>query len=182
MVFFNSVSQYSAYKVIHHFEMFLLCLACLRYDRENEGTWHDTEQFIQRFRANLVISGQEAFAEDDWSHLTVEDTQFQVRGYSWHIIISRNWNRCSGLFLVVCLRWLGDVAAVRWLELIKNQPLEPRNPFGLFLNAEVERCVKTEFLIRVFLLSWLLQEDRTYISSLWMINYTTSLFCSALYS
>ncbi len=82
MVFFNSVSQYSEYKVIHNFEMFLLCLACLRHDSENEGTWHDTEQFIQRFRANLVISGQEAFAEDDWSHLTVEDTQFQVRGNS----------------------------------------------------------------------------------------------------
>ncbi len=73
----------------------------------------------------------------------------QVRGNSWHTIITLNWNRCSGLFLVVCLRWLGDVAAVRWLELIKNQPLEPRNLFGLFLNAEVERCVKTEFLIRV---------------------------------
>lgn len=40
------------------------------------------EQLIQRFRANLVISGQEAFAEDDWSHLTVGDTQFQVSGNS----------------------------------------------------------------------------------------------------
>uniref|UniRef100_A0A671LTN2 Molybdenum cofactor sulfurase n=1 Tax=Sinocyclocheilus anshuiensis TaxID=1608454 RepID=A0A671LTN2_9TELE len=47
---------------------------------ENEGTWHDMEQLIQRFRANLVISGQEAFAEDDWSHLTVGDTPFQVIG------------------------------------------------------------------------------------------------------
>uniref|UniRef100_A0A8C2KCT5 Molybdenum cofactor sulfurase n=1 Tax=Cyprinus carpio TaxID=7962 RepID=A0A8C2KCT5_CYPCA len=46
----------------------------------NEGTWHDMEQLIQRFRANLVISGPQAFAEDDWSHLTVGDTQFQVIG------------------------------------------------------------------------------------------------------
>uniref|UniRef100_A0A672R2J9 Molybdenum cofactor sulfurase n=1 Tax=Sinocyclocheilus grahami TaxID=75366 RepID=A0A672R2J9_SINGR len=51
-----------------------------RHNSENEGTWHDMEQLIQRFRANLVISGQEAFAEDDWSHLTVGDTQFQVIG------------------------------------------------------------------------------------------------------
>ncbi|XP_052428201.1 molybdenum cofactor sulfurase isoform X2 [Carassius gibelio] len=51
-----------------------------RQDSENEGTWHDMEKLIQRFRANLVISGQEAFAEDDWSHLTVGDTQFQVIG------------------------------------------------------------------------------------------------------
>uniref|UniRef100_A0A672R208 Molybdenum cofactor sulfurase n=1 Tax=Sinocyclocheilus grahami TaxID=75366 RepID=A0A672R208_SINGR len=50
------------------------------HNSENEGTWHDMEQLIQRFRANLVISGQEAFAEDDWSHLTVGDTQFQVIG------------------------------------------------------------------------------------------------------
>ncbi|XP_016368058.1 molybdenum cofactor sulfurase-like [Sinocyclocheilus rhinocerous] len=51
-----------------------------RYDSVNEGTWHDMEQLIQRFRANLVISGQEAFSEDGWSHLTIGDTQFQVIG------------------------------------------------------------------------------------------------------
>ncbi len=169
------------HKVLPYFGMFLLYLACLRHDSENEGTWHDTEQLIQRFRANLVISGQEAYAEDDWSHLTVGDTQFQVRGNSWHIIISWNWNRCSGLFLMFWLRWLGDVAAVRWLELIKNQPLEPRNPFGLFLNAEVERSVKTEF-IRVFFIWLLLQENRNDISSIWIMNYITSLFSSALCS
>ncbi|KAG1950608.1 molybdenum cofactor sulfurase [Pimephales promelas] len=47
-----------------------------RHDSENEGM----EQLIQRFRANLVISGQEPFAEDDWSHLTVGGAQFQVMG------------------------------------------------------------------------------------------------------
>ncbi|XP_043112329.1 molybdenum cofactor sulfurase [Puntigrus tetrazona] len=51
-----------------------------RHDSENEGTWHDTERLIQRFRANLVVSGQEAFAEDGWSHLTVGDTVFQAIG------------------------------------------------------------------------------------------------------
>lgn len=70
------------HKVLHYFGMFFLYLACLRHDSENEGTWHDMEQLIQRFRANLVISGQEAFVEDDWSQLTVGDTQFQVRGNS----------------------------------------------------------------------------------------------------
>lgn len=69
-------------KKLHYFVIFLLFLACLRQDSENEGTWHDMEQLIQRFRANLVISGPQAFAEDDWSHLTVGDTQFQVRGNS----------------------------------------------------------------------------------------------------
>ncbi|XP_067278417.1 molybdenum cofactor sulfurase isoform X2 [Pseudorasbora parva] len=51
-----------------------------RHDSENEGAWSDMEQLIERFRANLVISGQEPFEEDDWSHLTVGDTQFQVMG------------------------------------------------------------------------------------------------------
>lgn len=81
--FFYSVSQYSAYiKYFIILECFFLYLPCLRHDSENKGTWLDTEQLIQRFRANLVISGQEAYAEDDWSHLTVGDTQFQVRGNS----------------------------------------------------------------------------------------------------
>lgn len=72
-------------------------------------------------------------------------------------IISKNLNRYSGLFFMFCLRWWGDVAAVRWLELIKNQPLRPRNPLGLFLNAGVEGSVKLKkkkknflFLFSVF--------------------------------
>lgn len=51
----------------------------------------------------------------------------------------------------VTLRWSEDVAAVRWLELTKKLPLGPKNPFGLFLNAEVERFVK-ENVIKLLLL------------------------------
>lgn len=51
-----------------------------RHDSDNEETWRDTEQLVQRFRANLVISAQEPFAEDNWSHLTIGNTQFQVIG------------------------------------------------------------------------------------------------------
>ncbi|XP_067241238.1 molybdenum cofactor sulfurase isoform X1 [Chanodichthys erythropterus] len=51
-----------------------------RHDSENEETWSDKERLIQRFRANLVISGQEPFEEDDWSYLTVGGTKFQVMG------------------------------------------------------------------------------------------------------
>lgn len=59
---------------------FLQEVIASRHDSENEGTWSDTEQLVQRFRANLVISEQEAFAEDNWSHLTIGSTQFQVIG------------------------------------------------------------------------------------------------------
>jgi len=107
------------------------------------------EQLIQRFRANLVISGQEPFAEDDWSHLTVGGAQFQVgKNMSW----THNWQEIKLMFrsfLILCWRWWADVAVVRWLELIKNQPLGPRNPLGRFLIAEVEKSVKTKFLILI---------------------------------
>ncbi|XP_051507262.1 molybdenum cofactor sulfurase isoform X2 [Myxocyprinus asiaticus] len=51
-----------------------------RQDSDNEAICIDMEQLIQRFRPNLVISGQEPFAEEDWSHLIVGGTQFQVMG------------------------------------------------------------------------------------------------------
>uniref|UniRef100_A0A8C7DAW5 Molybdenum cofactor sulfurase n=1 Tax=Oncorhynchus kisutch TaxID=8019 RepID=A0A8C7DAW5_ONCKI len=35
---------------------------------------------VSRFRANLVISGLEPFEEDDWSHLIIGNTHFQVAG------------------------------------------------------------------------------------------------------
>ncbi|XP_024280185.1 molybdenum cofactor sulfurase isoform X2 [Oncorhynchus tshawytscha] len=40
----------------------------------------DTQTLISRFRANLVISGKEPFEEDDWSHLIIGNTHFQVAG------------------------------------------------------------------------------------------------------
>ncbi|XP_062319922.1 molybdenum cofactor sulfurase [Osmerus eperlanus] len=38
------------------------------------------QQLIGRFRANLVIDGIEPFEEDDWSHLIIGNTNFQVAG------------------------------------------------------------------------------------------------------
>ncbi|KAM9364512.1 molybdenum cofactor sulfurase isoform 2-T3 [Pholidichthys leucotaenia] len=40
----------------------------------------DTQSVISRFRANLVITGVEAFEEDNWSHLDIGSTRFVVTG------------------------------------------------------------------------------------------------------
>uniref|UniRef100_A0A8C7VKR1 Molybdenum cofactor sulfurase n=1 Tax=Oncorhynchus mykiss TaxID=8022 RepID=A0A8C7VKR1_ONCMY len=40
----------------------------------------DIHELVSRFRANLVISGLEPFEEDDWSHLIIGNTHFQVAG------------------------------------------------------------------------------------------------------
>ncbi|XP_070697014.1 molybdenum cofactor sulfurase isoform X2 [Pempheris klunzingeri] len=40
----------------------------------------DTQNVISRFRANLVITGVEAFEEDNWSHLIIGNTRFMVVG------------------------------------------------------------------------------------------------------
>ncbi|XP_015212667.2 molybdenum cofactor sulfurase isoform X1 [Lepisosteus oculatus] len=40
----------------------------------------NTEQLIERFRANLVVSGKEPFEEDNWTKVTVGQTPFQVVG------------------------------------------------------------------------------------------------------
>ncbi|XP_066546947.1 molybdenum cofactor sulfurase isoform X2 [Amia ocellicauda] len=39
-----------------------------------------TEQLIDRFRANLVVSGAQPFEEDDWTRLMIGHTPFQVVG------------------------------------------------------------------------------------------------------
>ncbi|XP_057197994.1 molybdenum cofactor sulfurase isoform X1 [Triplophysa rosa] len=51
-----------------------------RQESENKDTCLDMERLVQRFRANLVISGQEPFVEESWSHLTIGASQFQVIG------------------------------------------------------------------------------------------------------
>lgn len=38
----------------------------------------DTKTIISRFRANLVIAGVEAFEEDNWSQLKIDNTRFVV--------------------------------------------------------------------------------------------------------
>ncbi|XP_037126696.1 molybdenum cofactor sulfurase [Syngnathus acus] len=40
----------------------------------------DAQNIIGRFRSNFVISGVEAFEEDNWSHLIIDNLQFRVRG------------------------------------------------------------------------------------------------------
>ncbi|KAA0717773.1 Molybdenum cofactor sulfurase [Triplophysa tibetana] len=51
-----------------------------RKDSENKDTCLDIECLVQRFRANLVISGQEPFVEESWTHITIGASQFQVIG------------------------------------------------------------------------------------------------------
>lgn len=41
----------------------------------------DTQNVISRFRANLVIAGEEPFEEDNWPHLIIGNTRFVVAGH-----------------------------------------------------------------------------------------------------
>lgn len=61
----------------------------------------DTQNVISRFRANLVIAGEEPFEEDNWSHLIIGNTQFVV---SWHFEINDKFSKCtkSGFFRNEC--------------------------------------------------------------------------------
>ncbi|XP_060728352.1 molybdenum cofactor sulfurase [Tachysurus vachellii] len=51
-----------------------------REDSSNNCTSFDMMQLINRFRANLVISGSEPFEEEDWTCVKIGSTQFQVAG------------------------------------------------------------------------------------------------------
>ncbi|KAI5108127.1 molybdenum cofactor sulfurase [Silurus meridionalis] len=51
-----------------------------RQDSSNNCTSFDMLQLINRFRANLVISGSEPFEEDDWTGVKIGGTFFQVAG------------------------------------------------------------------------------------------------------
>lgn len=50
----------------------------LRQDDSVGDQLLDTQNVISRFRANLVIAGEEPFEEDNWSHLIIGNTQFVV--------------------------------------------------------------------------------------------------------
>lgn len=43
------------------------------------------DRFIDRFRANLVVNGQEPFREDEWKMIKIGDLSFKV---SFHFIFS----------------------------------------------------------------------------------------------
>ncbi|XP_026997805.2 molybdenum cofactor sulfurase [Tachysurus fulvidraco] len=51
-----------------------------REDSSNDCTSFDMMQLINRFRANLVISGSKPFEEEDWTCVKIGSTQFQVAG------------------------------------------------------------------------------------------------------
>nr|XP_055026069.1 molybdenum cofactor sulfurase isoform X1 [Misgurnus anguillicaudatus] len=51
-----------------------------RQENESKDMRLDMEQLVQRFRANIVVSGQEPFVEEGWSHLTIGTTKFKVIG------------------------------------------------------------------------------------------------------
>ncbi|XP_053477088.1 molybdenum cofactor sulfurase isoform X2 [Ictalurus furcatus] len=57
---------------------FLLSRIINRQDSSNNCTSFDMLQLINRFRANLVISGSEPFEEEDWTGVKIEGTHFQV--------------------------------------------------------------------------------------------------------
>ncbi|KAJ8014567.1 hypothetical protein DPEC_G00041590 [Dallia pectoralis] len=51
-----------------------------RQEPSDDHGLFDTQRLISRFRANLVISGNEPFEEDDWSHLNIGNIHMQVVG------------------------------------------------------------------------------------------------------
>lgn len=73
----------------------------LRQDDSGGDQLLDTQNVISRFRANLVIAGEEPFEEDNWSHLIIGNTQFVV---SWHLEINDKFCGCSesGFFKNEC--------------------------------------------------------------------------------
>lgn len=81
-------------------------MACYRQDSENEDTCLDMERLVQRFRANLVISGQEPFVEESWSHLTIGASQFKVKTstYTDTLINSKKIKNAHYImFFLLCL-------------------------------------------------------------------------------
>ncbi|XP_026801265.3 molybdenum cofactor sulfurase isoform X2 [Pangasianodon hypophthalmus] len=51
-----------------------------RQDSSNNCTSFNMLQLINRFRANLVISGSDPFEEEDWTSIKIGGTHFQVAG------------------------------------------------------------------------------------------------------
>lgn len=43
---------------------------------------------IDRFRANLVVNGQEPFREDEWKMIKIGDLSFKVLKLSFHFLIA----------------------------------------------------------------------------------------------
>ena len=45
------------------------------------------DNLIDRFRANLVVNGQEPFSEDEWKMIKIGDLTFKVRCHFTFLIV-----------------------------------------------------------------------------------------------
>ena len=55
------------------------------FNSQVEDKINQVDSFIDRFRANLVVNGQEPFREDEWKMIKIGDLSFKV---SCHFIFS----------------------------------------------------------------------------------------------
>uniref|UniRef100_A0A4W5P1U6 Molybdenum cofactor sulfurase n=1 Tax=Hucho hucho TaxID=62062 RepID=A0A4W5P1U6_9TELE len=75
-----SLVNEAQYLMINHASVDLLQRHITSRQESSDHQPLDIHELISRFRANLVISGLEPFEEDDWSHLIIGNTHFQVAG------------------------------------------------------------------------------------------------------
>ncbi|XP_055757916.1 molybdenum cofactor sulfurase-like isoform X1 [Salvelinus fontinalis] len=75
-----SLVNEAQYLMINHASVDLLQRHITSRQESSDHQPLDIHELISRFRANLVISGLEPFEEDDWSHLIIGNTHFQVEG------------------------------------------------------------------------------------------------------
>ncbi|XP_029609047.1 molybdenum cofactor sulfurase isoform X1 [Salmo trutta] len=75
-----SLVNEAQYLMINHASVDLLQRHITSRQESSDHQPLDIHELISRFRANLVISGLDPFEEDDWSHLIIGNTHFQVAG------------------------------------------------------------------------------------------------------
>uniref|UniRef100_A0A8C7VM45 Molybdenum cofactor sulfurase n=1 Tax=Oncorhynchus mykiss TaxID=8022 RepID=A0A8C7VM45_ONCMY len=75
-----SLVNEAQYLMINHASVDLLQRHITSRQESSDHQPLDIHELVSRFRANLVISGLEPFEEDDWSHLIIGNTHFQVAG------------------------------------------------------------------------------------------------------
>ncbi|KAM9394581.1 molybdenum cofactor sulfurase-like [Salvelinus alpinus] len=75
-----SLVNEAQYLMINHASVDLLQRHITSREESSDHQPLDIHELISRFRANFVISGLEPFEEDDWSHLIIGNTHFQVAG------------------------------------------------------------------------------------------------------
>lgn len=92
----------------------------LRQDDSEGDQLLDTQNVISRFRANLVIAGEEPFEEDNWPHLIIGNTRFVVSWDAWwkifRCIKSGSLKNERPLCVINQKRSQVSVDGARWLE------------------------------------------------------------------